>query len=60
MKKAPKERAASSASLPMFNAPDTKADKGPYGVEAADLVSKVKSGEGDALSAYEALQRKGK
>ena len=59
VKKAPKERAASSASLPMFTAPDTKADKGPYGVEAADLVSKVKSGEGDALSAYEALQRKG-
>ena len=60
VKKAPKERAASSVSLPMFTAPDTKADKGPYGVEAADLVAKVKSGEGDALSAYEALQRKGK
>tara|TARA_B110000879_G_C11035316_1_gene456579 strand:- start:869 stop:979 length:111 start_codon:yes stop_codon:yes gene_type:complete len=35
-----------------------EATKGLYGVEAADLVAKVKSGEGDALAAYEALQRK--
>ena len=35
-----------------------EANKGPYGVEAAQLVAKVNSGEGDALAAYEALQRK--
>ena len=42
----------------LYSAPSVEATKGLYGVEAADLVAKVKSGEGDALAAYEALQRK--
>lgn len=42
----------------LLSAPAPEASKGLYGVEAADMVAKVKSGEGDALSAYEALQRK--
>ena len=51
--------AASSAAKPaLFAAPAVEANKGPYGVEAAQLVAKVNSGEGDALAAYEALQRK--
>jgi hypothetical protein len=42
----------------LFGAPAVEVNKGPYGVEAAELVAKVNSGEGDALAAYEALQRK--
>ena len=52
----------SAAAKPAVNfaakiAPEPKSS-GPYGVEAADLVSSVKDGQGDALAAYEALQRK--
>jgi hypothetical protein len=42
----------------LFGAPAVEVNKGPYGVEAAELVAKVNSGQGDALAAYEALQRK--
>ena len=55
----PARVSASSAAKPgLFAAPAVEASKGPYGVEAAQLVAKVNSGEGDALAAYEALQRK--
>jgi hypothetical protein len=55
----PARGSASSAAKPaLFGAPAVEVSKGPYGVEAAQLVAKVNSGEGDALAAYEALQRK--
>ena len=55
----PARGSASSAAKPaLFGAPNVEVSKGPYGVEAAQLVAKVNSGEGDALAAYEALQRK--
>ena len=55
-------KSSGAAAKPAVNfaakiAPEPKSS-GPYGVEAADLVSSVKDGQGDALAAYEALQRK--
>ena len=52
------KKSASAAKPALFGAPAVEVNKGPYGVEAAELVAKVNSGEGDALAAYEALQRK--
>ena len=56
---APKPQASASAGsgFGFFAAPETKSG-GPYGLEAESLVEDVKSGKADALSAYEALQRK--
>ena len=52
------KKSASAAKPALFGAPAVEVNKGPYGVEAAELVAKVNSGQGDALAAYEALQRK--
>eukprot|EP00740_Mantoniella_antarctica_P001039 CAMPEP_0181391898 /NCGR_PEP_ID=MMETSP1106-20121128/26293_1 /TAXON_ID=81844 /ORGANISM="Mantoniella antarctica, Strain SL-175" /LENGTH=573 /DNA_ID=CAMNT_0023512965 /DNA_START=195 /DNA_END=1916 /DNA_ORIENTATION=+ len=57
VKKAPKERIVLNTAAPEVKA-DRSARAGPYGVEAADIVGAVTSGGGDALAAYEALQRK--
>ena len=59
--KQPKERVAKASTgqaFTLFSAPEPKAETGLYGLEASNMAEKVTKGEVDALSAYEALQRK--
>ena len=59
--KQPKERVAKASTgqaFTLFSAPEPKAETGLYGLEASNMAEKVTKGEVDAISAYEALQRK--